>query len=85
MVATLAPALCVAEDAPAAPNDAALHAACEGLKFVDFAHIVEAPTRIAESAYVESGADGPAACLVRGYVAPQVGFEMKFPISGWNG
>ena len=27
----------------------------------------------------------PAHCLVRGYVTPQVGFEVRLPESGWNG
>ncbi|HZP12412.1 MAG TPA: tannase/feruloyl esterase family alpha/beta hydrolase [Nevskiaceae bacterium] len=66
-------------------DDGALRAACETLKLADFASVADAPTRVSESSYVEAKATDPAACLVRGYVAPQVGFEMKFPIADWNG
>jgi feruloyl esterase len=66
-------------------DDADLRAACEGLKLADFAHIAGAPTRVAESNVIEATATDPAACLVRGYVAPQAGFEMKFPLASWNG
>jgi len=46
---------------------------CEMLKLADFAKVADAPTRVAESAYVDATAMDPAACLLRGYVAPQVG------------
>jgi hypothetical protein len=72
--------------APLAHADApAPGAVCEMLKLADFAQVVDAPTRVAESTYLEATATDPAACLIRGYVAPQVGFEMKVPATGWNG
>lgn len=68
-----------------APADAAQRAACEMLKLADFSRVTDAPTRVAESAYLEATAADPAACLLRGYVAPQVGFQMKLPVANWNG
>ena len=47
--------------------------------------IPDAPTVI-ESAVVEPAADGlPEVCHVLGYVAPNVGFELRMPTSEWNG
>lgn len=60
-------------------------AACEALHLADFAGVAEAPTSVMEAAVVEAAGEVPAACLVRGYVAPQVGFELKLPLAQWNG
>lgn len=81
LLACAIPQLAVAEPA-AAPS---MQAACDALKLIDFAGIQDAPTKVMESALAEPAADVPPACLVRGYVAPQVGFELKLPLSGWNG
>ncbi len=62
-----------------------LQIACETLKTTDFAGLPEAPTRVMEATLLDAAGDVPAACLVRGYVAPQVGFEMKLPAANWNG
>lgn len=83
----MAAASSVLAEAPASAADpaAALRASCEALQFADFSQIADAPTRIAEAEFLGVSADAPAACLLRGYVAPQVGFELKLPATGWNG
>jgi hypothetical protein len=60
-------------------------AACDSLKLADFSGVQDAPTRVMESSLVAAAGEIPAACLVRGYVWPQVGFEMKLPAANWNG
>lgn len=50
----------------------------------------DAPTTLTATTAVESADDLPAHCLVRGYVAPQIHFELRMPIRdesgpGWNG
>lgn len=38
-----------------------------------------------ETATVEAAADMPAYCRVKGTIKPSIGFEMRLPLSGWNG
>ena len=65
--------------------DATATARCKALESADFSGIEDAPTQIIGTKLV--GADGkdPAYCRVQGYVAPQVGFELRLPVSNWNG
>lgn len=77
--------LAVQAQDPPPPDPAALRADCEGLKLADFTRVVDAPTKVSESFLIEASGDMPASCLVRGYVAPQVGFQMKLPAENWNG
>jgi Tannase and feruloyl esterase len=60
-------------------------AQCKALSGVDFSGIKDAPTQITGSKVVEAAAGAPAYCKVQGYVAPQVGFELRLPLSNWNG
>jgi len=39
----------------------------------------------ADSSLVEAKGDMPAYCRVRGTIRPTIGFEMRLPISNWNG
>lgn len=39
----------------------------------------------AETTVVEASGDMPAYCRVRGTIRPTIGFEMRLPLSGWNG
>ncbi len=71
--------------APSAATPSATQTACESLRLVDFAAVPEAPTHVTETVWLEASAEVPASCLVRGYVAPQVGFELKLPVEHWNG
>lgn len=58
---------------------------CAAILSMDFLAVQDAPARIVSSGLVGSSGDTPAHCVVDGYVAPQVGFELKLPLSGWNG
>src|SRR5688572_25521898 len=64
-------------------NDAA--ARCEALGNTDFSRIQDAPTTINITRLVEAGGQLPAYCQVQGYVWPQVSFELRLPLSRWNG
>jgi hypothetical protein len=59
--------------------------ACEALTSADLTGLDEAPTRISSARVVEAEGGEPAFCYIRGYVAPQVGFELQLPLQGWNG
>jgi Tannase and feruloyl esterase len=68
----------------AAPDSSAI-TQCGALASKDFTDIQDAPTRI-EAAKPIAASDGqPAYCQVLGYIWPQVGFELRLPISTWNG
>src|SRR5688572_23540093 len=60
-------------------------AQCSALQSSDFGHLDDAPTQITEARLTEAKGDVPAYCGVHGYVAPQVGFEIRLPVSTWNG
>jgi hypothetical protein len=64
-------------------DDAA--ARCQALASTDFTQVLDAPTQVAEASVVEAHGDNPAYCRVQGYVWPQVGFELRLPLSRWNG
>lgn len=68
---------------PASAN--AADNACKALESTDFAGIQDAPTQVMEAAEVAAAGEIPAHCHVQGYVAPQIGFELKLPTSTWNG
>jgi hypothetical protein len=57
---------------------------CTELSKVDFSHLEDAPTTIA-GAKLDVAENGPAFCRIQGYVSPQVGFELRLPLAGWNG
>lgn len=60
-------------------------ARCQGLASADFTRVVDAPTQIASTTLVHAVSRAHDYCLVQGYVAPQVGFELRLPVSNWNG
>jgi pimeloyl-ACP methyl ester carboxylesterase len=68
---------------PASP-DSPSKAQCESLTNTDFSGIPDAPTQILSSKMLESQGDGPAYCLVTGYIAPSIGIKMALP-SAWTG
>jgi hypothetical protein len=57
---------------------------CRSLTSVDFSRIVDAPTQVIEAVTIEGNAETAAHCALRGYVSPNVGFELKLPVT-WNG
>jgi feruloyl esterase len=51
----------------------------------DFTTIPGAPTRVTSAAVVAATATNPELCDVKGFVAPQVHFELKLPTRTWQG
>jgi feruloyl esterase len=60
-------------------------AQCRALLSRDFSQVEDAPTEVLAASYQPSAGRTPAYCRVEGYVAPQVGFEIRLPVAGWNG
>ena len=58
---------------------------CSTLINVDFTGIQDAPTQLTQALLVEAASDAPGYCRIEGYVAPQVGFEVRLPVADWNG
>jgi hypothetical protein len=60
-------------------------ASCGALQRTEFANIPDAPTQITAADIVPAAARLPAYCRIQGYVAPNVGIEMRLPVAAWNG
>jgi hypothetical protein len=58
---------------------------CVNLKSADFTRLEDAPAQILDTVVVEADGPTPSYCRVQGYVMPQVRFEIRLPISNWNG
>ena len=56
---------------------------CEALAQKDVAPAGEAPGRIVSARTVATGTVGPY-CEIKGYVAPQVRFELRLPTQNWT-
>jgi feruloyl esterase len=67
--------------------DAELSAAipCEALAKEDFTTLPEAPSTIRSATLTPATAGTPEYCDVKGYVAPQIQFELRLPTHSWNG
>lgn len=73
-------------DAGLAANVAApAPARCKSLLQHDFAAEVDAPAYVTAARLVDAAASLPAFCQVQGYVAPNTGFEIRLPVTTWNG
>jgi len=51
----------------------------------DFTAIPGAPTRVTSATVVAAGAHNPAYCDVKGYIAPQIQFDLGLPMTTWEG
>jgi feruloyl esterase len=58
---------------------------CAALAREDFTQLAEAPTAITSAQEVAAVPNPPAYCEVNGYVQPQVVFELRLPLTAWNG
>ena len=58
---------------------------CVDMKSADFARVEDAPAQILDAVVVQADGPTPAYCRVQGYVMPQVRFEIRLPMSNWNG
>ena len=74
----------VARAASVTPGTPA-EAQCKSLPGTDFSGISDASTQVTDAKVAEAAAGAPAYCKVQGYVSPQVGFELRLPLSNWNG
>jgi len=59
-------------------------AQCSSILKHDFAATPEAPTQLMSATVVPESATAPAHCLVSAYIAPNVGVDVRLPLS-WNG
>ncbi len=68
------------------PHDAAWGdaAACAGFGPVNFYVEKSIPVEVEKGQVVAANDGLPAYCALRGVVAPQVGFELRLPLQGWN-
>ncbi|HEX5401535.1 MAG TPA: tannase/feruloyl esterase family alpha/beta hydrolase [Pseudonocardiaceae bacterium] len=58
---------------------------CASLTADDLSTLKDAPTSITNAKQVAATSTTPAYCDILGYVAPQVQFEVRLPLSTWNG
>jgi len=56
---------------------------CDALTRLDFSATRDAPFTTTSAEVVSDGAAAPY-CKVEGYVVPEISFEMRLPLSGWN-
>src|SRR5499427_10995787 len=86
-LAVQTPALAAALTGPLTPRlaCAALAQPEPGGGVPDFGAIAGAPTRVTSASVVAAAASTPEFCDVKGYVAPQIQFELKLPTKTWQG
>jgi len=65
--------------------DPAERYACDALKAIDLSEATGARVRLEEVGILPAAGDQPALCRVNGFIEPQVGFEIRMPVDGWNG
>lgn len=70
---------------PAGAQPTASASTCAKLATADLSGLPDAPTTVTAATIVPAAGDLPAYCKVEGHVAPQVGFEVHLPVTGWNG
>jgi Tannase and feruloyl esterase len=58
---------------------------CAKLAQHDFSSVAEAPTRVQSAAIEAATAERAEFCLVKGYVAPTIQFELRLPTTRWTG
>jgi hypothetical protein len=58
---------------------------CAKLAQHDFSGVAEAPTRVQSAAIDAATAERAEFCLVKGYVAPTIQFELRLPTTRWTG
>jgi pimeloyl-ACP methyl ester carboxylesterase len=67
-----------------APLQSAPANPCSALTQRDFAAIPDAPTALFSAQVVPAKAQSPEYCEVKGYVTPQIQFEVRLPTQNWN-
>lgn len=69
----------------AAAGQESVAAQCSSLESADFSGIQDAPTQVTAAKLVDAHDNAPAYCQVKGYIAPNVGIELRLPAANWNG
>lgn len=77
-------ALSVASGRAKADSEGDVSAQCSALNIADLSTLQDAPTQITAVRWVQAKEALPTYCQVQGYVAPQVGFEIRLPATNWN-
>jgi len=78
----LAPLWAMATFASAQATDVSAHP-CQALMQADFSNTRDAPFTTTNAQIVSDGTAQPY-CKVEGYVVPEISFEMRLPVAGWN-
>jgi hypothetical protein len=73
-----------AELACAGSADTSQATQCQQLVNADFSEVAEAPTQVTSSSLIAPASEALGYCRATGYVAPNVGFELRLP-TAWNG
>jgi hypothetical protein len=58
---------------------------CASLAGMDFSNVPDAPAQTTRSSSVAATDPLPAYCRIEGYIATNIGFEIRIPEQGWNG
>lgn len=89
LIICLAPLCSLGESVPMVPipQRTALMPILDCAKLVqhDFSTVAEAPTRVQSAATEAATAERAEFCLVKGYVAPTIQFELRLPTARWTG
>ena len=83
--ATPAPFPAASDAAETSTTAAPTAQSCTEMKFADFSRVEDAPAQILAAVVIEADKSTPAYCRIQGYVMPQVRFEIRLPLSNWNG
>ncbi len=57
---------------------------CEALINANFMGVTDAPTQITSTTLIAAAEESPAYCQVKGYITPNVNFELQLPVENWN-
>jgi hypothetical protein len=76
-----------AQPLPKAATDASLSAQidCAAVAKLDFTRLADAPAALTSAKRVAAAGATPEYCDVKGYVQPQIQFELRLPTHAWNG
>jgi Tannase and feruloyl esterase len=90
LLATATPALCAtpaAIDMTRLPDRTAIAPIrdCASLLQQDFSRVAEGPARVQSTGVEPESAERAEFCLVKGYVAPAIQFELRLPTKTWSG
>ena len=72
-------------NAGAAETESTPQARCAALRTIDFTRVTDATTQLLKTEVAKLTPDSPDACMVEGYVTPNIGIRMALPLTGWNG